>query len=133
MPAPKKSTKKQTAPKKTARKSTKNASSVPVVQGESPSIAMPEHLADRIARVDAIIQAGDAAASGGRIPEIRSEHSCQWGKLLAEDVALRQQILDLKRKENSLLGLIRDKVAENVIETADQATQEGVLKAPRDA
>ncbi len=91
---------------------------------------MAEHLTDRIKQVDALLQAAEQGEARGRVPEARNEHACQWAKLLDEDMALRQQILALKQKENALLGMIRNRVAEHVLETADQATEQGLLKQP---
>jgi hypothetical protein len=128
--------KKKQATKPATKKAPAKTNPVPVVQNETlmspePSItAMSKDLDARITRVDALIEAAEAGKLTGRVPEIRNAHSCQWGKLIEEDIALRRQILTLKQKENMLLGLIRDRVAENVIETADEATQQGVLKQP---
>jgi hypothetical protein len=38
----------------------------------------------------------------------------------------------LKQKENEVLGLIRDRVAENLIDTIDTAVEQGVLQAPEE-
>ncbi len=131
MPAKKKQTNKQAA-KKTVEK-TESVAVVEnelMVSSERSRVTMSEDLTARISRVDALIEAAEGGKLTGRVPEIRSEHSCQWGKLLDEDVALRRQILTLKQKENMLLSLIRDRVAENVIDTADEAALQGVLKQP---
>lgn len=122
------------ARKKTTKKSseervssTPTKTELPVAKEASPAMTADD-LDERIKRVDAMIQAGGKGEPKGRLPEIRREHSCMWAKLMEEDVALRSQILTLKRKENALLAMIRDRVAENVLETADEATDQGVLK-----
>jgi hypothetical protein len=131
MPPKKKQPAKQSSKKAAAvTKSAAPTYGVAPVSADQSPVSLSEELDARIARVDELIQASETGALTGRVPEIRSEHSCQWGRLIEEDIALRRQILTLKQKENALLGLIRDRVAENVIETADEATQQGVLKQP---
>lgn len=49
-----------------------------------------------------------------------------------EDQTIREQILEVKAKENHVLGMIRDRVAANLIETLDTATEQGVLEAPEE-
>jgi hypothetical protein len=65
------------------------------------------------------------------VPEIRREHESRWGKLLDEDISLREQILTLKQKENTLLRMIRDQVADNVLETSEIAGKNGLVKTPK--
>jgi hypothetical protein len=51
---------------------------------------------------------------------------------MSKDQAIRQQILQLKAKENEVLAKIRDRVAANLLETMDTAIEEGVLEAPEE-
>lgn len=88
-------------------------------------------LTARMSRIDSLIEAAEQGDFSGRVPEIRKEHETRWGKLLEEDISLREQILSLKQKENTLLKMIRDKVADNVLETADVAGQNGLIKTPK--
>ena len=66
----------------------------------------------------------------GVIPTQRATHASALQGLMSKDQAIRQQILQLKAKENEVLAKIRDRVAANLLETMDTAIEEGVLDAP---
>ena len=68
----------------------------------------------------------------GSIPTQRVSHGSAWQNLMSEDQTIREQILEVKAKENHVLGMIRDRVAANLIETLDAALEQGVLQAPED-
>ena len=123
--------KKQPVPKQT-KKTKKEAVVEPTPQAQTDGglVTATQDLSGRVARIDALIEAGDKGDFSGRVPQARNEHHCKWAALLEEDIALRKQIVTLKEKENALLGMIRDRVAENLIDTADQATEQGLLKQP---
>jgi hypothetical protein len=84
-----------------------------------------------LARVNAVL-AAKGGTTRGTISEQRAVHNSGWEELLKEDQATRSQILELKSKENEVLGLIRDRVAENLIDTIDTAVGQGVLQAPEE-
>jgi hypothetical protein len=100
-------------------------------QENALSVASKTDLSARISRIDSLIEAAQHGELNGRVPEIRREHEARWGKLLEEDISLREQILTLKQKENTLLKMIRDQVADNVMETAEVAGNSGLVKTPK--
>lgn len=103
----------------------------PETQVMAPSVAPNRDMSVRIARIDSLIEAAQHGELNGRVPEIRREHESRWGKLLDEDISLREQILTLKQKENTLLRMIRDQVADNVLETSEIAGKNGLVKTPK--
>ena len=84
-----------------------------------------------LARVNAVLSIRGGNLKG-TIAEQRVSHNSGWEELLREDRTARSQILELKSKENEVLGLIRDRVAENLIDTIDTAVEQGVLQAPEE-
>lgn len=84
-----------------------------------------------LTRVDAVLSIGGGNPKG-TIAEQRVSHHSDWEELLREDHITRGQILELKSKENQVLGLIRDRVAENLMDTIDTAVEQGVLQAPEE-
>lgn len=84
-----------------------------------------------LARVNAVL-AARGGTTRGTIAEQRASHHSDWEDLIREDRMTRGQILELKSKENQVLSLIRDRVAENLIETIDTAVEQGVLQAPEE-
>jgi hypothetical protein len=83
-----------------------------------------------LARADAVIRSSGVCR--GIIPADRASHESAWQNLLTEDQVTRDQILELKAKENQILGVIRDRVAENLMETMDAAIEQGILAAPEE-
>lgn len=81
-----------------------------------------------LARADAVTRSGGGVC-GGVIPAQRASHGSAWQNLMSEDQTIRDQILEVKAKENQLLGMIRDRVAANLMETLDTAIEQGVLEA----
>ena len=63
----------------------------------------------------------------------RASHGTAWQNLMSEDQTIREQILEVKAKENQVLGMIRDRVAGNLIETLDTAIEQGLLETPEEA
>lgn len=84
-----------------------------------------------LARVNSVLTATSGNLQGS-VSEQRASHSTAWENLLREDRVTRGHILELKQKENEVLGLIRDRVAENLMDTIDTAVQQGVLRAPEE-
>ena len=84
-----------------------------------------------LARVNAVL-AARGGATHGIISEQRASHNTGWEELLKEDRTTRSQILELKSKENQVLGLIRDRVADNLMDTIDTAVEQSVLQAPEE-
>jgi hypothetical protein len=84
-----------------------------------------------LAKADGVI-VSTGGACRGLIPTQRASHASAWQNLMTEDQATREQILQLKVKENEVLGLIRDLVAVNLLETMDAAITQGVLEAPEE-
>ena len=84
-----------------------------------------------LTRVDAVLSIRGGNPKGS-IAELRVSHHSDWEELLREDHITRGQILELKSKENQVLGLIRDRVAENLMDTIDTAVEQGVLQAPEE-
>ncbi len=131
---PKKATPTKRAPKKKVEKAEPVVESKQQESSESAIVSAPHaktELTARMSRIDSLIEAAEQGEFSGRVPEIRKEHETRWGKLLDEDISLREQILTLKQKENTLLKMIRDRVADNVLETADVAGQNGLIKTPK--
>ena len=98
-----------------------------------PAVVSPEKnaYAYALTRVNAVLAAKEGNLQGS-VSEQRASHSSAWENLLREDRVTRGHILELKRKENEVLELIRDRVAENLMETIDTAVEQGVLRAPEE-
>ena len=84
-----------------------------------------------LTKADAVISSAGGACRG-LIPTERAAHRSAWQTLLEEDQTTRRQILQLKAKENEVLGKIRDRVASNLLDTMDSAIEQGVLEAPEE-
>jgi hypothetical protein len=84
-----------------------------------------------LARVDALVRSSSGACRGV-LPERLASHESAWQNLLKEDHVTRDQILQLKMKENEVLSMIRDRVAENLMETIDTAAEQGILRVPEE-
>ncbi|MFC1835949.1 hypothetical protein ACFL2Q_14725 [Thermodesulfobacteriota bacterium] len=122
------------AKKNTKKKKTPDEKTLGVPQVKVPSTDVPQ-LMDRygsaLARVNAVLTARGGPVTG-TISEQRASHNSGWEELLKEDRMTRSQILELKEKENQVLGLIRDRVAGNLMDTIDTAVDQGVLVAPEE-
>lgn len=122
-----------------AKKSPKNkkttgkpATGVPHVEVLPAEPSQPiDRYENALTRVNSVLSVRGGNPQG-TFSEQRSVHYSIWQSLLKEDRTARQQILELKAKENQVLNLIRDKVADNLIQTIDAAVEEGVLQAPEE-
>jgi hypothetical protein len=102
---------------------------VEVLPAEKAAQATP--YATALAKADAVLCSAGGACQGV-IPTLRAAHGSAWQGLMSEDQAIRQQVLQLKARENEVLAKIRDRVASNLMETMDTAIEEGVLDAPEE-
>ena len=103
---------------------------IPIVEVlPAAQVMPPTFYATALAKADAVLRSARSECQGV-IPTQRAAHGSAWQNLLIEDVTTREQILQLKAKENEVLGMIRDRVATNLLETMDTAIEEGVLDAP---
>jgi hypothetical protein len=119
---------KKKSPKKPKPKPTKK----PAIEVLPPEEATPPVIhVTALARADAVIRSADRIFRGV-IPTQRASHGSAWQNLVSEDQTIRQQILEVKAKENEVLGMIRDRVAANLVETLDTAIEQGVLVAPEE-
>jgi hypothetical protein len=122
-----------------AKKNIKKKKSTDVTMNQALQVEVPlaetsqpeDRYGSALVKADAVLATG-VGTSSGTISEQRARHYSGWDELLREDQTTRSQILELKSKENQVLGLIRDRVAENLIETIDKATEQGILKAPEE-
>ncbi|MFC1834105.1 hypothetical protein ACFL2Q_05140 [Thermodesulfobacteriota bacterium] len=118
--------KRSTTKSKTNRK-TKTEPIEPEVLVNEESVATDE-CEMALARVNRALATKDGNAQG-IISEQRAYHSDSWQELMAQDGRTRSQILQLKAKENEVLTAIRNRVASNLMETLDVATEQGLLEA----
>ncbi|GEM_PF-1971920 len=121
--------KKTTKKKKTQDKKTVMTPQVEVLPAEVSHEKNP--YGNALARVNTVlaVRGGNPV---GTISEQRSSHYSGWDELLKEDRRTRSQILELKSKENEVLNLIKNRVADGLIETIDSAVAQGLLHEPEE-